>query len=191
MRRLIALVMFVSTVSVLAQSVAVSDRDWKRWLNDVGPLLTAAEKTQSKKVPVEERDSFREAFWARRNPNRDGLENPTRTDFELRVRQADKRFRHDGAGAWNDCGYAFVVLGKPDKVANRVGTTHFSGDDPLKAFREQDDVVAEAWQYRTPARLPPTPEGYNFRFTQTCQSLNGPGFQRLMQSAAATYVVAR
>ncbi len=179
------------TVVVMAQSPVASDRDWKRWLDDVGPLLTAAEKSNAKKVAAQDRDSFRESFWARRNPNGKTADNPQRAEFELRVRNADKRFRVNGNGAWNDCGRAFVILGKPDKIDNRVNATHFAASDQLSAFREQDDVEAEVWIYRDSPRLPPSPQGYNFRFTQKCEALNGPPFQRLLESAAASYVVER
>ncbi len=189
MWRLLAINTLVVAVLGMAQSPAVPDRDWKRWLDDVTPLLTAAEKTEAKKTPAQARESFREAFWARRNPTGQTPDNPQRADFETRVREADRRFRN--GGAWNDCGRTFVVLGKPDRVVSSLSAAHFAGGDRLSASREQDDVVAETWFYRTPARLPQSPQGYNFRFTTQCESLNGPGFQRLLEAAATTYVVQR
>ena len=189
MWRLLAICILTTTLSAMAQSPALSDRDWKRWLDEVSPLLTAAEKTEAAKSPAQERETFRDAFWARRTPTGQGPENQQRAEYELRVRTADKRFR-DGS-KWNDCGRAFVLLGQPDRISNRASATHFAGNNRLGAFRDQDDVEAETWLYRNPVRLPPAPEGYVFHFTGTCESVNGPSFQRLLQTVAASYLLAR
>jgi len=61
----------------------------------------------------------------------------------------------------------------------------------MAAFREQDDRESETWLCRNPARLPPAPEGYAFRFTQICESVGGPSFHRLLDAVARSYVVAR
>ena len=190
MRRFVGICTLLVSAALFAQSSPVPDQDWKAWLNEVAPLLTGAEKSAARKAPAQERDRFREDFWARRNPNGLALDNPRRTEFELRVHQADKRFRN-GNGTWNDCGVTFAVLGKPDRVVNRQSAAHFAGPDGLQAFREDDDVVAEVWAYRNPVGLPASPQEYAFRFTRNCETLNGPGFYRLMESAAASYVVAR
>jgi GWxTD domain-containing protein len=174
----------------MVQAPPVPDRDWKRWLNDVAPLLTPAEKSEATKASAADREKVRDAFWARRNPEPQAAENPARAEYELRVRTADKRFRNGADGAWNDCGRTFVLLGKPDRVTNTAAASHFTGD-PMAAAREQDDREAETWLYRTPPRLPPSPEGYGFRFTQICESVGGPSFQRLLGAVAATYVVTR
>lgn len=187
MGRVLACCMVATVVSVMAQSAAVSDRDWKKWLEDVKPLMAAAERAEVPKVPAEAREEFREAFWARRNPGGQP-QNAQRAEFEQRVADADKRFRGGSSGPWNDCGRVFVVLGKPDLVTNRTNSAHFDESDRLKAFREQDDAEAEQWLYRNPPRLPPAAQGYVLRFTMKCETLNGPGFERMLNAAAATYL---
>ncbi len=190
MRWLTALFVLSMTVSAIAQSKAISDNDWKRWVADVDPLLTAAEKTEAKKTPAQEREAFREAFWARRNPaGAASADNAARAEFERRVAEADKRFR-DRAG-WNDCGRTFVLFGKPDKIDNRLASHQFSSEDRLKAMREQDDVVAEAWFYRNPPGLPAVANGYSLRFSQNCESMMGPAFYQALQRVADSYVVAK
>ncbi len=189
MRRLSAIFVLSMTVSLIAQSAALSDKDWKRWLADVDPLLTAAEKTEAKKAPAPQREAFREAFWTRRNPNGAAADNPRRAEFEQRIAEADKRFR-DG-GSWNDCGRTFVLFGKADKIDNRLAAQQFSSEDRLKALREQDNVVAEAWFYRNPAGLPAVANGYSLRFSQNCESMMGPGFNQALQRVAESYVVAK
>ncbi len=189
MRRLSAIFVLAMTVSIFAQSKAIPDNEWKRWVADVDPLLSAAEKTDAKKTPAQEREAFREAFWARRNPNGAGADNPQRAAFERRVAEADKRFR--SGGGWNDCGRTFVLFGKPDKIDNRLASHQFSSEDRLRAMREQDDVVAEAWFYRNPPGLPALADGYSLRFSQNCDSMMGPGFSQALQRVAQSYVVAK
>ncbi len=191
MCHLFATCVLAAMLSAIAQSPAMPDADWKRWLEEVKPLLTDTERTEAAKWPAQERETFREKFWARRNSSGPDAGNQQRTDFESRVREADKRFRGGRNGAWNDCGRVFVLLGKPDRVSNRTSATHFAGDDRLKAFRDQEDSLAEVWFYRNPPRLPAAPQGYAFRFTETCEAVGGPSVQRLLQQIAATYLVAR
>ncbi len=191
MRRFLVSCTLAMAVSVMAQSPAVPDRDWKRWMEDVKPLMTSAEKADAAKVSADARETFREAFWTRRNPGGQQAENPQRKEFEQRVASAEKRYRSGSSGPWNDCGRVFVLLGKPDQVNNPTSKTHFAASDRMDAFRDQDDSEGEVWLYRNPVRLPPTPLGYNLRFTPACESLNGPNFQRLLDTAAASYLVAR
>lgn len=189
MWRRLAVCLLAPAVWAMAQSPAVSDRDWKRWLEDVKPLMVAAERTQASKVPAPEREQFRDGFWSRRNPTPQAAGNQQRIDFEQRVQTADKRFRNGSNGPWNDCGRAFVLLGQADRVTNTAAAAHSANSDRLAAFRDQDDSEAEQWLYRNPPRLPPAPNGYMFRFTMICESMNGTAFGRLLEQVAASYVV--
>ncbi len=191
MWQVLAVLALVASLSPAPQSSPLSDRDWTRWLNDVGPLLTATEKKDAKKTAPEARERFRDAFWAGRDPGGQDGDNPQRVEFEQRVREAEARYRDGPNGPWNDCGRAFVVIGTPDRIVSRVGAGRTASTDPLQASREMDDIEAEAWFYRDPGRLPRTPLGYDFKFTTKCQALEAAGFERLLQRAAGSYVLAR
>jgi GWxTD domain-containing protein len=151
--------------------------------------MTSEEEQAGKKVEASERQAFGENFWRRRDPNRSTIDNEFRTEFERRARAADERFR-SGRG-WNDCGRTFVLLGKPDLVEDATGRRHFASSDRLEAMREQEDTLAETWFYRNPAALPQSPQGYRFRFTRVCESLDGSAARLLLQRVAASYIQER
>jgi GWxTD domain-containing protein len=189
MGRVLMVCLLAPVVAAMLQATAPTDREWKRWLDDVRPLLLPSEAATAKTLPPSARVEFREGFWRWRDPDPATADNPVRAQFGSRVLAAEKRFRVNGTGGWNDCGRTFVVLGKPDRMHGVALAAHFAGDDPLAAFREQEDKVAEVWTYRNHPRLPQTPEGLAFRFTPNCEAVGGPSVQRLLQAAAASYVV--
>jgi GWxTD domain-containing protein len=183
--------------AALAQTSPVADRDWQSWLNEVRPLFGALETTAARNLPAADRDAFRERFWQRRTDNLTAGGIEIRAQIEARIRDADKRYRVNDKpyrinsnGPWNDCGRTYVLLGKPDWVRSQSPASHFSGSDRLANFREESDQLAETWVYRAHPRLPASPEGIVFRFTQTCEAVGSPQLQRLLEQAAASYLPA-
>jgi GWxTD domain-containing protein len=164
------------------------DQEWKRWLDQVRPLLLKADEAEIKLTAPSQRRQFREDFWTARDPDRSTPDNENRTEYERRVATAEKRFRADGKLAWNDCGRTFLLLGKPDWMKNDHVTQHFGAADPLRSFTEQESVATEMWVYRSHPRLPASPEGYAFRFTPACDAVAGPSSDRLLQAVAESYV---
>ncbi len=81
-----------------------------------------------------------------------------------------------------------MVLGKPDWSRNDHLAQHFATPDPLRSFTEQESVATEHWLYRNHPSLPPSPEGYVFRFNPACEAVAGPSSDRLLQSAAESYL---
>lgn len=175
-----------SVVTALAQPAPMPDRDWKRWVDQVRPLMTANEAAEVKHLPVTDRGNFREVFWLMRDPDPATLENPNRVELEYRIEVAEKRFRPDGK-SWNDCGRTYLLLGKPNWMRNDHGSQHFSTSDPLTAFRDQEMAATEVWVYRNHPRLPASPDGYAFRFTPSCEAIASPSSDRLLQQVAASY----
>ncbi|HEY3380590.1 MAG TPA: GWxTD domain-containing protein [Vicinamibacterales bacterium] len=170
-----------------AQSAADAEREWRRWVEDVRPFMTRGEEKAVKKLPTPARPAFLGEFWRRRGPAGGGPD-VFRPEFEQRLLRADKRFRVEGGATWNDCGRTYMLLGKPDFVKNVVSESHFATDDRLAAFREEPDRLAEMWTYKNPPKLPASPEGYVFRFTQTCDAVGGATVQRLLQQVAESYL---
>ena len=173
----------------MAQTTPIPDREWKPWVEDVRPFFDAAETAAVKKVPAADRLLFQEQFWKRRGSGPAAAGVDVRAEIEGRIRDADKRFRVNGKGAWNECGRAWVVLGKPDWTRSETAAQHFKGSDPMANFRDQEDQLAETWLYRAHPRLPVTPEGISFRFTQECEAYGSPQLHRLLEQAAASYLV--
>jgi len=176
MWRAVAACLAVPAVAAMLQPSPAADRDWKRWLDDVRPLVLPDEEKAVLKLPVADREGFREAFWRRRAPDPTSTDNERRVAYERRVQIAEPRFR-DSKGAWNDCGRTFLLLGKPDSARKVTDTSQRAGG-----------AASEVWTYRNSPRLPQTAGGYVFSFSSTCGSLGGATFQQTLRSVAATYV---
>ncbi len=162
----------------------VSDPAWKQWLEEVKPLMLRAERDAARKLPASARETFREQFWAARDQDPATTFNETRSAFNHRVESADRRYRQSDGGPWNDCGKAFVLFGPPD-VRNEVRImAQAMAPDRLAAYRDEQDQVAETWTYRNHPLLPASPQGYQFRFTPSCEAFEGASFGRVMQLAA-------
>ena len=65
----------------------------------------------------EERDQFIDAFWSRRNPAADSLENAFRDEHYRRMAYANEQFGASGEPGWRtDRGRVYIVYGPPDEV---------------------------------------------------------------------------
>jgi len=164
------------------------DSEWKRWLDEVKPLLLKADDAEIRVLAPSQRRQFREEFWRARDPDPSTIDNGNRTEYERRVAAAEKRFRFEGSASWNDCGRTFVLLGKPDWSQNDHVVQHFASPDPLRSFTEQESVATERWLYRNHPRLPASPEGYAFRFNPACEAVSSPSSERLLRGVAESYV---
>jgi GWxTD domain-containing protein len=94
------------------------DKDDKRWLDEVRPILLAdEEKTYKALKDKADRLEFQNIFWARRDPNPETPENEYRVQFQAAVAEAGRQFRLPAmSGSDSDCGRVFILLGKPDEV---------------------------------------------------------------------------
>jgi GWxTD domain-containing protein len=192
MRSIVArtVVLAVLSAGLLAQQgpAPMPNDEWKRWLDQVDPLMVQAERTEAKAAAPSQRAQFREDFWRARNPDPSSPDNAVRAEFERRIQTAEKRFLVNGK-KWNDCGRTYLVLGKPDWMKNNHVAQHFAGSDPMRSFQAQEDTATEEWTYRNPPMLAPSPEGYVFRFNPACESIAGRAADRLLGQVAASYVV--
>ena len=87
-----------------------------RWLEDVSPIITKAERSVFAKLQTNaDRAKFVRFFWRMRDPLPDTTENEFQKEYEERVRYADQNFGHDSPkrGSQTDRGFFYVVLGKP------------------------------------------------------------------------------
>jgi GWxTD domain-containing protein len=90
--------------------------DLERWLEDVSPIMTKAERSVFSKLPTNaDRAKFVRFFWRARDPLPDTKENEFQKEYEERIRYADQTFGHDSPkrGSQTDRGYFYLVLGKP------------------------------------------------------------------------------
>jgi GWxTD domain-containing protein len=111
----------------------------KEWLESVEPILLPDEREAFERLRKQDREEFRDIFWARRDPAQEQVspDNAFRKQYQGRVEEADRRFRVLGRkGSRTDCGFVFLLLGEPADVTK--GTP---GIDP--GVR-----VPETWVYR-------------------------------------------
>lgn len=184
--------LFSLLVSVTAMGAAspqpaapMPDKEWKAWLEEVKPLMLAAEVSAAKQTAPSDRARFRDEFWRLRDPERSSADHVVRAEYEKRVQTAERRFRHNGKGPWNDCGRVFVVLGKPTRVQVSSPLMPDSSDAIFKG----EMGGQETWIYRRHPRLPSTADEFRFPFNNSCE---GEGrfdsSSRLLQWAVVSYV---
>jgi GWxTD domain-containing protein len=94
------------------------DKDEKKWLDEVRPLMLSDEENQYKKLKDKaDRLEFQKIFWARRDPDLATPQNEAQEQFAKDVAEAERLYRIPGqAGSTTDCGRVFILLGKPDEV---------------------------------------------------------------------------
>jgi GWxTD domain-containing protein len=91
---------------------------YKKWLDeDVRWIITDQEaKTFKSLSNDEERDSFIEQFWQRRNPNPDSNDNEYRDEYYARIAYANEHFAAGQPGWMTDRGHIYIAYGKPDSI---------------------------------------------------------------------------
>ncbi len=87
-----------------------------RWLEDVSPIITKAERAVYSKLETNaDRAKFVRFFWRTRDPLPDTSENEFQKEYEERIRYADQNFGHYSPkrGSQTERGFYYVLLGKP------------------------------------------------------------------------------
>ncbi len=89
---------------------------YKKWLDeDVRWIITDQEMQAFKSLANdEERDTFIENFWLRRNPNPDSPDNEYRDEHYRRIAYANEHFAAGKPGWKTDRGHIYIAYGKPD-----------------------------------------------------------------------------
>jgi GWxTD domain-containing protein len=101
------------------------DKDDKKWLDDVHPIMLDAEEKQYKDLKDKaDRLEFQKIFWARRDPDLATPENEYQAQYAKDRAEADRQYRvPTQAGSDTDCGRVFLLLGKADEVQKDESAT--------------------------------------------------------------------
>jgi GWxTD domain-containing protein len=136
------------------------DKDDKKWLDDVRPILLAdEEKTYKGLKEKADRLEFQKIFWARRDADLATPENDFQTEYYKARAAADQTYRLPAQpGSSTDCGRTFILLGKPDDVQQeasqtpgiRVPETWTYRDKPGRTFQGGKAVIAFDADCRAP-----------------------------------------
>jgi GWxTD domain-containing protein len=101
------------------------DKDDKKFLEDVRPILLPDEEKQFKDLKDKaDRLEFQKIFWTRRDPDLATPENEYQARYAKDRAEADLQYRVPAqAGSTTDCGRTFLLLGKPDEVQKIEGAS--------------------------------------------------------------------
>jgi len=140
--------MFACVLGVFAQERPKSDY-YKKWLDqDVLWIISQEERDVFLKLQNdEERDSFIEQFWARRDPDPNTLENEFKIEHYRRILYANERFSAGIAGWKSDRGMIYIKFGEPDRIE-----TYPAGGQYERLRKEGGGATSifpmERWEYR-------------------------------------------
>src|ERR1700722_4328671 len=124
-------------------------KTYKKWLNeDVVWIITDEERAAFKQLSNdEERDSFIEAFWQRRDPTPDTEENEYKEEHYQRIAYANEHFAAGVPGWKTDRGRIYIMYGKPDEIESHPsGGTYERPID--EGGGETSTFPFEDWRYR-------------------------------------------
>jgi len=139
---------------------------YKKWVDeDVHWIITDQELKAFKSLSNdEERDSFIEAFWQRRNPSPDSPENEFREEHYRRIAYANEHFAAGKPGWKTDRGHIYISFGKPDST-----DSHPSGGTYDRPMDEGGGTTStfpfEIWHYRY---LEGVGDNIDIEFVDTC-----------------------
>jgi len=124
-------------------------KTYKNWLDqDVRYIITPEEEQAFKLLATdEERDSFIESFWLRRDPTPDTEENEFREEHYRRIQYANEHYAAGIPGWRTDRGRIYIVWGPPDET-----DSHPSGGNYQRETSEGGGSTStfpfERWRYR-------------------------------------------
>src|SRR5579885_100611 len=122
---------------------------YKKWLDeDVRWIITEEERSAFKQLSNdEERDQFIEAFWQRRDPTPDTIENEFKEEHYRRIAYANEHFAAGIPGWKTDRGRMYIMYGPPDEIES-----HPSGGTYERPMEEGGGETStfpfEDWRYR-------------------------------------------
>jgi len=122
---------------------------YKKWLDeDVRWIITDEERAAFKQLSNdEERDNFIEAFWQRRDPTPDTVENEFKEEHYRRIAYANEHFAAGIPGWKTDRGRIYIVYGPADEI-----DSHPSGGTYDRPMEEGGGTTStfpfEDWRYR-------------------------------------------
>jgi GWxTD domain-containing protein len=133
-----------------AKSLKVElSKTYKKWLDeDVRWIITDEEQKAFKLLSNdEERDQFIEAFWQRRDPTPDTIENEFKEEHYRRMAYANEHFAAGIPGWKTDRGRIYIMYGPADEIES-----HPSGGSYERPMEEGGGETStfpfEDWRYR-------------------------------------------
>ncbi len=142
-------------------------KTYRKWLDeDVRWIISDEERSAFKQLSNdEERDQFIEAFWQRRDPTPDTIENEFKEEHYRRIAYANEHFPAGIPGWKTDRGRIYIQFGKADEIES-----HPSGGTYDRPIEEGGGTTStfpfETWRYRY---LEGIGQEIIIEFVDTCQ----------------------
>lgn len=124
-------------------------KTYKKWLDeDVRWIISDEERSAFKQLSNdEERDNFIEAFWQRRDPTPDTVENEFKEEHYRRMAYANEHYAAGIPGWKTDRGRIYVMYGPPDEIDAHPGGGIYNR--PMEeGGGETSTFPFEDWRYR-------------------------------------------
>ena len=121
---------------------------YKKWLEEEVPyIITDEERSAFLQLQTnEEREQFIEAFWQRRDPTPDTVENEFKEEHYRRIAYANERFSSGIPGWRTDRGRMYIMWGKPDQLESHTQGELYNR--PISEGGGQTSTYAyEDWTY--------------------------------------------
>jgi GWxTD domain-containing protein len=140
---------------------------YKTWLEQDATYIISDEERRAFKglSNDEERESFIENFWLRRNPNPDSPDNEFREEHYRRIQYANDHYAAGKPGWKTDRGHVYISFGAPDSIES-----HPSGGAYNRPVEEGGGETStfpfETWHYRY---LEGVGDNIDLEFVDTCQ----------------------
>jgi GWxTD domain-containing protein len=122
---------------------------YRKWLNeDVAYIITDEERQAFKRLATDdEKQSFIEQFWLRRDPTPDSAENEFKEEHYRRIAYANERYASGIPGWKSDRGRIYITFGPPAEIES-----HPSGGSYERPIEEGGGTTStfpfEIWRYR-------------------------------------------
>jgi GWxTD domain-containing protein len=121
---------------------------YKKWLEEEVPyIITDEERSAFLQLQTnEEREQFIEAFWQRRDPTPDTVENEFKEEHYRRIAYANERFSSGIPGGRTDRGRIYIIWGPADEIeSHSAGSTY---NRPMSEGGGQTTVYGfDDWTY--------------------------------------------
>jgi GWxTD domain-containing protein len=103
------------------------DPESREFLSKVRYLITRQERVAFLQVPADERPSFIEEFWKKRDPNPETVDNEFKIEYFKRIDMANHLFTDGQEPGWlQDRGRMYILLGPPsDRLTYPRGVTFY------------------------------------------------------------------
>ena len=125
------------------------DTPYKKWLQEEVPYIISDEERAAflQLQTNEEREQFIEAFWQRRDPTPDTVENEFKEEHYRRIAYSNERFASGIPGWRTDRGRIYIIWGKPDEIESHPTGGNY--ERPSSEGGGQTSTYAfEQWRYR-------------------------------------------